>query len=62
MPHGIIEMSNYMRIRTIRDEVKRFSAKHEMRLHAHLNTAMLQLLNNTNLKRRLKRAKPFEFV
>jgi hypothetical protein len=40
----------------IRQEIQRFAE----RLHNHVNTEVLQLLDNTNLNRRLKRIKPFE--
>jgi hypothetical protein len=37
-----------------------FAERHERRLHNHVNTEVLQLLDNTNLNRTLKRIKPFE--
>jgi hypothetical protein len=40
--------------------MQRFSERHERRLHNRVNTEVLQLLDNTNLNRRLKRIKPFE--
>jgi hypothetical protein len=44
----------------IRQEIQRFTERHERRLHNHVNTKVLQLLDNTNLNRRLKRNKVFE--
>jgi hypothetical protein len=44
------------KIPTIRQEIQRC----ERRLHSHVNTEELQLLDNSNLNRRLKRIKAFE--
>jgi hypothetical protein len=49
-----------LKIPTIRQEIQRFAERHKRRLHNHVNTEVLQLLDNTNLNRRLKRIKPFE--
>jgi hypothetical protein len=49
-----------LKISTIRQEIQRFAERHERRLHNHENTEVLQLLDNTNLNRRLKRIKLFE--
>jgi hypothetical protein len=49
-----------LKIPTIRQEIQRFAERHGRRLHNHVNTEVLQLLDNTNLNRRLKRIKPFE--
>lgn len=46
----------------VTEEIKRFAGKHEARLHQHVNAEALQLLDNQNLVRRLKRNKPFELV
>lgn len=46
----------------VAEEIKRFAGKHEARLHQHVNAEALQLLDNQNLVRRLKRIKPFELV
>jgi hypothetical protein len=45
---------------TIRQEILRFAGRHERRIQSHVNTEVLQLLDNTNLNRRLKRIRPFE--
>jgi predicted component of type VI protein secretion system len=49
-----------LKIPTIRQEIQRFAERHERRLYNHVNTEVLQLLNNNNLNRRLKIIKPFE--
>jgi predicted component of type VI protein secretion system len=49
-----------LKIATIRQEIQRFAERHERRLHGHVNTEVLHLLDNTNLNRTLKRIKPFE--
>jgi hypothetical protein len=49
-----------LKIPTIRQEIQRFAERHGRRLHNHVNTEILQLLDNTNLNRRLMRIKPFE--
>jgi hypothetical protein len=49
-----------LKIPTIRQEIQRFAERHERMLHNHVNTEVLQLLDNTNLNRRLKRIKLFE--
>jgi hypothetical protein len=46
----------------VASEMKRFAIKHESRLHQHVNEEVLQLLDNQNLVRRLKRTKPFELM
>jgi hypothetical protein len=49
-----------LKIPTIRQELQRFAERHERSINNHVNTEVLQLLDNTNLNRRLKRIKPFE--
>jgi predicted component of type VI protein secretion system len=49
-----------LKIPTIRQEIQRFAERHERRLHNHVNSEVLQLLNNTNLNRKLKMIKLFE--
>jgi hypothetical protein len=49
-----------LKIPTIRQEIQRFAERHKRRLHNHVNTEVLQLLDNTNLNRRLTRIKAFE--
>jgi hypothetical protein len=43
-------------------EIKRFARKHEERLHHHDNVEAIQLLDNSELLRRLNRTKPFELA
>jgi hypothetical protein len=49
-----------LKIPTISKEFQRLAERHDGRLHNHVNTDVLQLLDNTDLNRRLKRIKPFE--
>jgi hypothetical protein len=49
-----------LKIATIRQEIQRFAERHERMPHNYANTEVLQLLDNTNLNRRLKRIKPLE--
>jgi cephalosporin-C deacetylase-like acetyl esterase len=43
-------------------EVKRFAREHEDRLHQHTSVEALQLLDNSDIVKRLNRVKPFELV
>jgi hypothetical protein len=43
-------------------EIQRFAMKHEQRLHHHANVEAIQLLDNSELLRGLKRTKPFELA
>jgi hypothetical protein len=49
-------------IDTVDKEIKRFARKHEDRLHRRTNVEALQLLDNSDIVRRLKRVKSFELV
>ena len=51
-----------LHIPTVKEEIKKFAGKHEARLHLHVNAEALQLLDNQNQVRRLKRTKPFDLV
>lgn len=42
--------------------IQKFAEAHEHRLHRHVNVEAIQLLDNTDIVRRLKRTKPFELV
>jgi hypothetical protein len=46
----------------VTNETGKFAKKHEERLLHHLNIEVIQLLDNSELVRRLKRKKPFELV
>jgi len=43
----------------VTNEIGRFTEKHEERLLRHVNVEAFQLLDNSELVRRLKRRKPF---
>jgi hypothetical protein len=43
-------------------EIKRFAGKHEERLQYHDNVEAIQLLDNSELLRRLNRTKHFELA
>lgn len=47
---------------TVEQTIRQFARNHERRLHQHVNVEAIQLLDNTQLVRRLKRTKPFELV
>jgi hypothetical protein len=51
-----------LRIEMFTAEVRRFARKHEERLLHHDNVEAVQLLDNSELIRRLRRTKPFELV
>lgn len=51
-----------LNIPTVEEEIKRYAQKHEDRLHNHVNIEMLQLLDQHDTKRRLKRTKPSDLV
>jgi hypothetical protein len=51
-----------MIVDTVDKEIKRFAWKHEDRLRHHTNVEALQLLDNSDVVRRLKKVKPFELV
>jgi endonuclease/exonuclease/phosphatase family metal-dependent hydrolase len=51
-----------LQVPTVKDEIKKYAGKHEARLHRHTNSEVLQLLNNENQTRRLKRRKPSDLV
>lgn len=51
-----------LKIELVTTIIKKFAEAHEHRLHRHVNIEAIQLLDNTNIVRRLKRTKPFELV
>lgn len=51
-----------LKIETVEAEIQKQAKKHESRLHNHQNVEVLQLLDNAELVRRLKRLKPFDLV
>jgi hypothetical protein len=46
----------------VTNETEKFPKKHEERLLHHVNVEAIQLLDNSELVRRLERKKPFELV
>jgi len=51
-----------LKMEMVTAEIKRFATKHEERLHHRDNVEAIQLLDNSELLRRLKRTKPFELA
>jgi hypothetical protein len=51
-----------LRIEMVMVEVRQFARKHEERLLHHDNNEAIQLLDNSEMTRRLRRMKPFELV
>lgn len=47
---------------SVQDEITKFSRKHEKRLDKHINPAEIQLLENSQDIRRLKRRRPYDLV
>jgi hypothetical protein len=50
-----------LQMEMVTNETGKFAKKHEEKLH-HANVEAIQLLDNSELVRRLKRKKPFEVV
>jgi hypothetical protein len=46
----------------VTSEIQRFAQKYEERLHHHENIEAIQLLDITDIVRRLQRKNPFELV
>ena len=51
-----------LKIEVVAAIIKKYAEAHEQRLHHHVNVEAIQLLDNTDIVRRLKRTKPFELV
>jgi hypothetical protein len=51
-----------LEINTVDKEIIRSAWKHEERLHQHTSVEALQLLDNSDIVRRLKGVNPFELV
>lgn len=51
-----------LQIEFVHKIIKKFAEAHEKRLHHHVNVEAIQLLDNTDKVRTLKRTKPFELV
>lgn len=56
------ELHKDLAIEFVNDEIKKFAKSHEQRLLQHVNAEAAQLLDNTQIVRRLKRVKPFELL
>jgi hypothetical protein len=56
------DLHRNLKMEMFRAEIRRFARKHEERLLHHDNVEAIQLLDNSELLRRLKRTKPFELV
>jgi hypothetical protein len=51
-----------LKMEMVTAEIKRYARKHEERLHHHDNVEAIQLLDNSEMLRRLNRTKPFELA
>lgn len=51
-----------LKMDTVAKVTQKYAEAHEHRLHHHVNVEAIQLLDNTDKLRRLKRTKPFELV
>ena len=51
-----------LQMEMVTSEIGKFAKKHEKRLLYHVNVEAIQLLDSSELVRRLKRKKPFELV
>jgi len=51
-----------LQMEMVTNEIGKFAKKHEKRLLHHVNVEAIQLLDNSELVRRLKRRKTFELV
>jgi len=51
-----------LKMEMVTAEIRRFARKHEDKLLHHYNVEAIQLFDNSELQRRLKRTKPFQLV
>lgn len=56
------ELHNDLAIKLIEDVIQEAAQKHDKKLLCHSNVEAIQLLDNTQEVRRLKRTKPHELV
>jgi hypothetical protein len=56
------ELHSDLQIQWVRDVIRDFAIAHEERLHAHVNSEVIQLLDTNHDIRRLKRKKPQDLV
>jgi hypothetical protein len=57
-----LDLHTDLKMEMVTAEIKRFARKREERLLHHENVEAIQLLDNSELLRRLKRTNPFELV
>lgn len=57
-----VDLHRDLKMDVVVDIIKKHAEAHEHRLHRHVNVEAIQLLDNTDIVRRLKRTKPFELV
>ena len=58
----ISDLHKDLKVDLVANIIKKYAEAHQRRLHHHVNVEAIQLLDNTNIVRRLKRTKPFELV
>jgi len=58
----IADLHRDLQMEMVTDEIRKFAKKHEERLLHHVNVEAIQLLDNSELVRRLKCTTPFELV
>lgn len=51
-----------LNIESVASEITKFARSHEQRLLYHVNVEAIQLLDTTDIFRRLKRTKPYELA
>jgi hypothetical protein len=57
-----VDLHRDLKMEMVTAEIRLFARKHEERLLHHENVEAIQLLDSSELLRRLKRIKPFELV
>jgi hypothetical protein len=57
-----VDLYRDLKMEMVTAEIQRFARRHEARLHHHVNVEAIQLLDNSELLRRLQRTKPFELA
>lgn len=64
MSHGISKIIHYKdhKVKTVVDEIRRFTDSHENRLDQHEYLKMIQFLDSSALVRSLPTVKPYDLV
>jgi hypothetical protein len=57
-----VDVHRDLNMEMVTADIKRFARKHEERPHHHDNVEAIQLLDNSELLRRLNRTKPFQLA